>query len=126
MIANVESSPEECCGFLFGHERDGRHITKIWAASNATSGDKRKQFEIEPLEYLRAENHAAQNDLELLGIYHSHPNHPAIPSEKDKAAAQPFFSYVILSVNQCKFASIRSWRLSNAGQFEEETITTHL
>jgi proteasome lid subunit RPN8/RPN11 len=54
-----------------------------------------------------------------LGIYHSHPNHPAIPSEHDRVAAQPYFSYVIISAMQGNIDHIRSWRLNEASQFEE-------
>jgi proteasome lid subunit RPN8/RPN11 len=60
--------------------------------------------------------------LALLGIYHSHPNHPAIPSEHDRVAAQPWFSYVIISVLERKIGPVRSWRLNEETQFEEETV----
>ena len=77
---------------------------------------------MDPLEYLRAEKYATAHQLELLGIYHSHPNTTAIPSETDRREAQPFFSYVILSVMQQQFSHIRSWRLNQMNEFEEETI----
>jgi proteasome lid subunit RPN8/RPN11 len=60
----------------------------------------------------------------MLGIYHSHPNHPAIPSERDRLAAQPYFSYVIISVMKGKTDQIRSWRLNETSHFEEENIST--
>jgi proteasome lid subunit RPN8/RPN11 len=58
-----------------------------------------------------------------LGIYHSHPNHPAIPSEQDRIAAQPYFSYVIISVMNDHIDHIRSWRLNDSSQFEEENFS---
>lgn len=123
MIANVESFPEERCGFLFGHKTlEDRTITKTMVAENVTQGDKHLRFEIAPKDYLSAENFAEKNDLYLLGIYHSHPNQAAVPSELDRWAAQPDFSYIIISVIRQKFAEIRSWRLNNAFQFEEEKI----
>lgn len=73
---------------------------------------------------MQAEKFALENDVQLLGIYHSHPNHPAKPSEYDLAAAQPWFSYVIISVMQGKFDHIRSWKLNEASQFEEENISS--
>src|SRR5687768_1837602 len=96
----VQAFPDECCGFLFGKEdANGRRaITEIQVVVNAKEGDKRRRFAIAPLDYIKAEQFADEKGLQLLGVYHSHPNHPAIPSEHDRVAAQPFFSYVIVSV----------------------------
>ena len=74
---------------------------------------------ISPLDYMKAEEYADNNNLILLGVYHSHPEHPAIPSEHDLKVAMPYFSYVIVSVKKKKAVDFRSWRLSN-GRFEEE------
>lgn len=122
----VNIFPDECCGFLFGEEdADGsRSISGIREVHNAKDGDKKRRFEISPRDYLQAEQFALENDILLLGIYHSHPNHPAIPSEHDRVAAQPYFSYVIISVMQGIADHIRSWRLNDETRFEEETITT--
>ncbi|MFN2439600.1 MAG: Mov34/MPN/PAD-1 family protein [Chitinophagaceae bacterium] len=100
MIADgITTFPNECCGFIFGKEYDNvRNITNIHSVSNSQEGDKRRRFEISPLDYLHAERFADDNDLKLLGVYHSHPNHPSIPSEYDRVNAQPYFSYVILSL----------------------------
>jgi proteasome lid subunit RPN8/RPN11 len=117
--------PDECCGFLFGTEQiDGsRTITKIWEVNNSKTGDKRRRFEIAGKDYMLAEKFALENDLTLLGIYHSHPNHPAIPSEHDRVAALPYFSYIILSVTTADIDHIRSWRLNDSSQFEEENFS---
>jgi proteasome lid subunit RPN8/RPN11 len=61
-----------------------------------------------------------------LGIYHSHPKHPAIPSETDRLAAQPFFSYVIISVIDKDTIDLRSWLLNDERQFEEEKILDYI
>jgi proteasome lid subunit RPN8/RPN11 len=123
MIADaIQSFPDECCGFLFGREAEDRVITLITVVNNAKEGDKRRRFEIAPGDYLTAERFAEENKLLLLGVYHSHPNHPAIPSEHDRIAAQPYFSYIILSVIDGQYAGMRSWRLSEQQQFEEEQI----
>jgi proteasome lid subunit RPN8/RPN11 len=67
-----------------------------------------------------------ENDVQLLGIYHSHPNHPAIPSEHDRVAAQPFFSYVIISVENGVVKNTRSWVLNSDSQFDEEEYSNQL
>jgi proteasome lid subunit RPN8/RPN11 len=117
--------PDECCGFLFGAEqRDGtRTISAIRAVNNAKQGDKKRRFEITGKDYMLAEKYAVENDLQLLGIYHSHPNHPAIPSEHDRIAALPYFSYVIISVLDGHTDKIRSWKLNEDSQFEEEKFS---
>ena|SRR5215831_4882005 len=120
----IDAFPDECCGFLLGKEdRNGhRIITDILVVDNAKEGDKRRRFVIAPLDYLKAEQHAEENNLLLLGIYHSHPNHPAIPSEHDRISAQPYFSYIIISVLDSKLGPIRSWRLNDESRFEEEHV----
>ena len=119
----VKTFPDECCGFLFGKEEsNSRTVTKIQVVNNAKEGDKRRRFVISAKDYLKAEQFAEENDLRLIGVYHSHPNHPAIPSEHDRVAAQPFFSYIILSVINNEFDHIRSWQLNEQQQFEEENI----
>ncbi len=117
--------PDECCGFLFGTEtaEGNRLIQEIAEVSNSKAGDKRRQFEISAKDYLLAERYAVEKDLLLLGIYHSHPNHPAIPSEHDRVAAQPYFSYLIVSVMHGETDHIRSWRLGEDARFEEEELS---
>jgi proteasome lid subunit RPN8/RPN11 len=117
--------PDECCGFLYGTEQtDGsRMITKILEVNNSKTGDKKRRFEIAGKDYMLAEKFALENNILLLGIYHSHPNHPAIPSEHDRVAALPYFSYVILSVTPGNIDHIRSWQLNEISQFEEEVFS---
>ena len=119
----LQSFPNECCGFVFGKEiGEERIITELLTVNNSKEGDKRRRFEIAPKDYINAERFADEKELQLLGVYHSHPNHPAIPSEHDRIAAQPFFSYIIISVKHEEIAAIRSWQLNDNLQFEEETI----
>ncbi len=120
----LRSFPYECCGFLFGFETgEKRMITAIQPVNNISKEDQRRRFLISSTDYLQAEIFAEENDLSLLGIYHSHPNHPAIPSETDRLSAQPFFSYVIISVTNDEISDLKSWRLNDEQQFEEEKIT---
>ncbi|MDP4262266.1 MAG: M67 family metallopeptidase [Bacteroidota bacterium] len=122
----IHTFPDECCGFLFGKEtNEERVILQTAAVNNAKEGDKRRRFEIKPKDYLEAERYADEQGWLLLGVYHSHPNHPAIPSEHDRLAAQPYFSYIILSVINKEYAGLRSWRLNDEQQFEEEKIYDH-
>jgi len=144
----LNTFPDECCGFLFGREEtDGtRLVIDILVVDNSRQGDKTRRFEIAPIDYMTAEQHALDHDWSLLGIYHSHPKHPAIPSETDRLSAQPYFSYVIISVQPSAQAieqpsarsaeepsdqpagyniSFRSWLLNEAQQFEEEKITDY-
>jgi proteasome lid subunit RPN8/RPN11 len=88
--------------------------------------NRKRRFEIAPKDYLKGERYAAEQDVQFLGIYHSHPNHPAIPSEHDRVAAQPYFSYVIISVQEGVIDHTRSWVLNENFQFDEETYNNLL
>jgi proteasome lid subunit RPN8/RPN11 len=120
----VNSFPDECCGFLFGREESNgnRVISDILVVDNSKEGDKARRFEIAPTDYMKAEQYALDKDLSLLSVYHSHPNHPAVPSEHDRKAAQPYFSYVIVSILNKEIITLRSWLLNEESQFEEEKI----
>ena len=120
----VEHSDEERCGFLFGvEEEDKRIITETMVVENISPLNRKKTFEISADDYIRAEKYSEENNLRLLGIFHSHINYPAIPSEYDRVAAQPYFSYVILSAINKRVDSIRSWRINDNIQFEEEQLS---
>jgi proteasome lid subunit RPN8/RPN11 len=126
LIAMAEPGNEECCGFLFGYgSLEDRIVTKTMMAENIAE-NRKDRFEISPLEYLNAERYADRNSLRLLGIYHSHVDHPAIPSESDRLSAYPELSYLIISVTNQKFKDIRSWRLNLSARFEEELISNRI
>jgi proteasome lid subunit RPN8/RPN11 len=122
----LKTFPDECCGFLYGRESDdNRIVTKMSVVDNSKEGDKTRRFEISALDYMKAEQHALEMGCLLLGVYHSHPKHPAIPSEHDRVAAQPWFSYIIVSVLSNDDITLRSWRLNEAEKFEEEKIADY-
>jgi|SRR5690606_13776330 len=123
-IHGEEAFPNECCGFLFGDENSGRHINLSTRVENSKEGDQCRRFEISPFDYLKAERFAAENNTTLLGIYHSHPDHPAIASEHDLEKALPYFSYVIVSILDGKYADIKSWKLQDEKRefYEEEIV----
>ena len=119
----LRTYPDECCGFLLGAENDDeRTVEEIIVIENAKEGDKRRRFEMTATDYLKAEQYADANNLTLLGVYHSHPDHPSVPSEHDRVVAQLFFSYVIISLRGNEVDAIQSWRLNNDFRFEEEKI----
>ncbi len=119
----VGTFPNECCGFFFG-VADGhqKFVTEIRPVINAKEGDQRRRFAIDPLDYMKAEKYAIENQLELLGIYHSHPLHPAIPSEHDLKQAMPVFSYIILSTQPEEVIDITSWQLNGEREFVREKL----
>lgn len=119
---SMEEYPNECCGFLFGIDDNVRCILEAKPMVNSVTENQRRRFEISPRDYLAAEQYAAENTLTLIGVYHSHPDHPPIPSIHDFRQAVPFFSYIILSVVNEQVDSIRSWQINSDGFFQEETI----
>ena len=113
--------PEEGAGFLIGSE--GR-VERIFPLDNSREdGARHNRFLITPEDYLHAEITADRLGLSLIGVFHSHPDHPNRPSEYDREWAQPFFSYIITTVNKGRATESRSWRLlEDRSRFEEEII----
>jgi S-sulfo-L-cysteine synthase (O-acetyl-L-serine-dependent) len=117
----AETFPYECCGVLLGDE-DGR-VQEAFALSNTTSGERRRRFLIGPDDYRIAEARAREVGSTLIGFYHSHPNHPAVPSAFDLDHAWPNMHYVIVSVQAGRPEAIRSWRLrDDRSAFDEEPM----
>jgi proteasome lid subunit RPN8/RPN11 len=115
-----ETYPNECCGALIGRDRV---VLDTAALPNTTEEGARRRFLVRPADYRAAEARARERGQELLGFYHSHPDHPARPSQYDLDHAWPFFSYVIVSVVAGEPADLRSWRLrDDRSQFQEEPI----
>lgn len=118
----LKDYPNECCGFLYGVEGNIRFIHEVKPVLNNVVENKKRKFEISLKDYLAAERFAAEHNLALLGIYHSHPDHPAVPSIHDFRQAVPFFSYIIVSVSENHVQALRSWQLDK-GYFKEEKIS---
>jgi proteasome lid subunit RPN8/RPN11 len=120
-----DAYPEEGAGFLLGSD-DGeqRHVTQLFTTENAREDEARhNRYLVTPEDYLKAEITADKLGLSLIGVFHSHPDHPNRPSEFDREWAQPFFSYVITSVNAGVAVESRSWRLAeDRSKFKEEKI----
>ena len=107
-IHGQETYPHECCGALVG--RDGA-VTAIVALPNTTDEGPRRRFMVRPSDYQLAERRAAELGGELLGFYHSHPDHPARPSQYDLDHAWPTFAYIIVAVAQGQSAAMTVWYL---------------
>ncbi|HYV08506.1 MAG TPA: M67 family metallopeptidase [Thermoplasmata archaeon] len=104
-----DAFPEECCGFLFGHADESRRVVEVRLAKNVASEDREHRYVVDPLELLHADNEARAKGLELIGIYHSHPNHPAAPSEFDRSRAASWYSYLILRIVDRQPRELTAW-----------------
>ncbi|MBI1807186.1 MAG: M67 family metallopeptidase [Ignavibacteria bacterium] len=119
-----KSYPEEGCGLLLGTSRDGIfHVHEVIQVPNAQDVDRDRRFLITSDQYREAESIAREKNLELLGVYHSHPDHQAQPSQYDLERALPSFIYVIISVIGKRADNVTGWVLSESGRrFDEQTI----
>ena len=128
IIEHAEQTyPDECCGALLGLEADGvKTVCEILPITNAREqAEQYHRFTIEPDDVMKAERTAMKKGLDVLGFYHSHPDHPAKPSDYDREHALPVWSYPIVSVLSGKAAEIKCWLLSDDREiFNEEAITT--
>ena len=121
-----QAYPEEGAGFLLGADGLERAVKVLLPLANSREDAARhNRYLITPEDYLKAELEADRLGLSLIGVFHSHPDHPNRPSEFDRDWAQPFFSYIITSVDSGKAIESRSWRLlEDRSQFVEEKIQT--
>jgi proteasome lid subunit RPN8/RPN11 len=131
--------PDECVGLLIGRlEGDLKLVLEVYRAENRWEGQvtlaegddptsRRDRFYLDPRDYMRADRAATAKGLELVGVYHSHPDHPAIPSERDRVGSQAIggtsFAFVIQSVRAGSAAELASWLLIDDGaRFVQEEI----
>ncbi len=117
--------PEECCGLLIGRYKNGVPVvTEVRRMRNTNEGSRNTRYNIDPLELISVDRELENTDLEMIGIYHSHPNHPSRPSETDLKFAWPNLSYIVLSVRDGVADLITSWRLDiDTEKFVQEKIT---
>ena len=115
-----EAFPHECCGAMLG--KDGV-VHEAYGLPNTTEEGPRRRFLVRPDDYRAAEKRARDAGLDLLGFYHSHPDHPAKPSQYDLDHAWPSFSYVIVSVMSGADKALTSWQLNaDRSDFDEERV----
>ena len=105
---------------------DGRKVVaEVYPISNAREEEaKRNRFLIRPEELMRGERYARERKLDVVGFYHSHPDHPAAPSQYDLEHAWPTYSYIIVSVSAGRAGDLRSWEMeADRSRFSEEEIS---
>lgn len=144
MKAHAERSyPEECCGLMLGQLELGQNsasqkqlvelvaLDNSWdpeVAENLLTEDatdvqsKRRRYWIDPRELLRVQREARNRSLSIIGVYHSHPDAAAVPSECDRALAWAEYSYSIVSVRHGRAADLQNWALDAAHQFQPEPM----
>lgn len=141
MQTHAESTyPEECCGLLLGQiQGDTKTLIEVlptensWGdeavdnfqtieTSNKTS--KRNRFSIAPKVMFEVQKSVRDRNLDIIGIFHSHPDNPAVPSEFDRAIAWQQYSYIIVSVQNGKACDLKSWVLDDDHTFQPENMIT--
>jgi proteasome lid subunit RPN8/RPN11 len=124
-----ETYPNECCGVLLGKSVTGEsnHVQQIVRAGNTRTDSAHNRYNIAPQELVKIQRQARGLGLDIVGFYHSHPDHPAQWSKTDFAEAHWLgCSYIITSVEHGKSATTNSFLLSGTGEdnkkFEDEAI----
>jgi proteasome lid subunit RPN8/RPN11 len=118
--------PYETCGVMLGESEGLKNkVSRILELANINEERANDRFEMDPDEMFAAQEEARGAGEEIVGIWHSHPDHPAQPSQTDLNQAWPQWSYVIASVEKQGVVDFRSWRLAETEEksFEEEVIT---
>ncbi len=119
----AETYPHECCGALLGKDSEPREILGLFPLINRRDDSPRNRFSVSTADVVEAEKVARQQGLDVVGWYHSHPDHPARPSQYDRDHAWPWYSYIIVSVAEGKPQDMTSWRLNDdREQFSHEAI----
>jgi proteasome lid subunit RPN8/RPN11 len=126
--------PQECCGLLVGNlGHEDRQVVEVVATENSWNNDdfiglsvtrvsKKNRFSIAPEMLLKVQKESRKRNLSIVGIYHSHPDLAAVPSEFDRKIAWPDYSYIIAAVIQGKVTDIYSWKLDQNHQFQSEKL----
>jgi proteasome lid subunit RPN8/RPN11 len=125
----AETYPHECCGALLGRDSElesqdaVREVLGLFPLINRRDDSPRNRFSVTAEDVLEADKAARQQGLEVIGWYHSHPDHPARPSQYDRDHAWPWYSYIIVSVQNGAPQDMTSWRLNDDRQeFSPEGI----
>lgn len=126
--------PNECCGLLLGHlAANGSILIEVRETENSWtnelgedlfphSGTKRDRFYIAPDVLFQVQKEARDRHLSIIGVYHSHPDHLAIPSAMDQEIAWPEYSYLIVALNSEEVVDLKCWKLDSSHQFQSEEI----
>jgi len=118
-VHGAEAYPHECCGALLGRDSEAtdqnvmREVLALLPLVNRRDDSPRNRFSVTAEDVLDADRAAQKQGLEVIGWYHSHPDHPARPSQYDQDHAWPWYSYVIISVENGSPQEMTSWRLND-------------
>ena len=125
----AETFPHECCGALLGRDSDledksvAREVLALYPLVNRRDDSPRNRFSVSAEDVLEADRAAQKQGLDVVGWYHSHPDHPARPSQYDQDHAWPWYSYIIVSVQNGAPQEMTSWRLNDdRAEFSPEGI----
>lgn len=118
-----EAYPHECCGFLVGKAMGDKRVWQVERGTNLNTERANDRYVIDPKEFNLVDKVARTQGLDILGFYHSHPDHPDRPSEFDREEGQPGYSYIIISVKKGDTVSAKSWIFEKPDEpFKEERI----
>ncbi len=118
-----DAYPEECCGFLIGIHGAARDILEVRRARNVHPDHREVRYSVDPRQQLQVERELQGTRREVLGFYHSHPDHPGVPSAFDIDRSWREYSYVIIEVRHSRSLRARSFRIDReAGSVEEERL----
>ncbi len=111
MVLHAEQTyPDECCGAMLGRiEGDRKRVFEAVPLENASAGERQRHYELRPEDLIAAEKSARARGLDLIGIFHSHPDCDAYFSETDLRNSCPWFSFVVLSIKSGKFDHANSF-----------------
>jgi proteasome lid subunit RPN8/RPN11 len=126
----AETYPNECCGALLGRDANfpegpvrAREVSDVLPLVNRRDDSPQSRFSVAPADVIAADKAARSRGLEIIGWYHSHPDHPAKPSEYDRENAWPWYSYLIVSVQAGIPQEMTSWRLKDdRNEYWQETV----
>jgi len=122
-IWSAQGYPVETCGLLLGRALDGEtEVHAVRRARNTNVERARDRFDLDPVDQLACEDEARARGLEVVGVWHSHPDQPATPSQLDRANAWARWSYLIVAVDSHGAHGARSWRLAEDAFFEEALV----
>lgn len=130
--------PQECCGLLLGNLQTdstvSRTVVELWSTPNnwnaaaaeltesPLDSTSARRYWIDPKDILEAQCYARNHQFDIIGVYHSHPDHSAMPSECDRVLAWSGYSYIIVSVLRGSAQDLLSWSLDDHHQFQPEAV----
>ena len=118
-----DAYPEECCGFLLGFKAEERRIQSAVSVPNTNQLSRSSRYSIDPLDLVKVDEAAERVNLDLLGIYHSHPDASAIPSQIDREYAWPRYTYLIVALENKIVREVKAWQLADdRSMFQSENL----